>query len=247
MVIQCHTSVPSGRENRAFLRLFSMIWPVPTKTRVRFPSPAPTISSAFSQFSRSLSYECHTTPPRSARFSLVSSPGIEPRDRGQITHGRVGAVNRVLLGEPKLPPASHDDSFEGCDGCDGLQKVMRLLRSPHGRRRSVCCFRFLFPFLWMVFGSPVSGCWSVAETPDAGGQHTGGRFGSWARRLCGLALKHSSLWGSGVPGDAPVGPSRSNRRVENFREFTPGNHDEGRPTTANWVPRMTLSAVHPCA
>ena len=226
---------------------FSQESPLVIITRVRFPSPAPTVSSAFSQFSRSLSYECHTTPPRLARFPLVSSPGIEPRDRGQITHGRVGAVNRVLLGEPRLPPASHDDSFEGCDGCDGLQKVKRLLRSPHGRRRSVCCFRLLFPFLWMVFGSPVSGCWSVAETPDACGQHTGGRFGSWARRLCGLALKHSSLWGLGVLGDAPVGRSRSNHHLENFREFTPGNHDEGRSTAANWVPRMTLSAVHPCA
>jgi hypothetical protein len=41
IVIQCHTPAPSGRHNRAFLRLFSMIWPVPTKTRVRFPSPDP--------------------------------------------------------------------------------------------------------------------------------------------------------------------------------------------------------------
>lgn len=29
IVIQCHTPAPSGRQNRVFLRLFSMNWPVP--------------------------------------------------------------------------------------------------------------------------------------------------------------------------------------------------------------------------
>jgi len=77
IVIQCHTPAPGGRQNRAFLRLFSMIWPVPTKTRVRFPSPAPTISSAFSQFSRPLSFDCSVLPPRSVAFSGDSCPGIE--------------------------------------------------------------------------------------------------------------------------------------------------------------------------
>ena len=47
------------------------------ETRVRFPSPAPTISSAFSQFSRSLSFDCSVLPPRSVAFSGDSCPGIE--------------------------------------------------------------------------------------------------------------------------------------------------------------------------
>ena len=85
IVIQCHTPAPGGRQNRAFLRLFSMIWPVPTKTKVRFPSPAPTVSPAFSQFSRSLSYECHTKPPGSALFSEAFTAGIETVVQGQVT------------------------------------------------------------------------------------------------------------------------------------------------------------------
>ena len=68
IVIQCHTDGPLLTDKSRILRLFSMIWPVPTKTRVRFPSPAPIFSSANSQFSRSLSYECHTKPPGSAPF-----------------------------------------------------------------------------------------------------------------------------------------------------------------------------------
>ena len=81
IVIQCHTPAPSGRQNRAFLRLFSMNWPVHTKTMVRFPSPAPLFSSAISQFFRALSYECHTKPPGSGPFPWVFSPRIELEDR----------------------------------------------------------------------------------------------------------------------------------------------------------------------
>jgi hypothetical protein len=41
IVIQCHTDGPLLTDKSRILRLFSMIWPVPTKTRVRFPSPDP--------------------------------------------------------------------------------------------------------------------------------------------------------------------------------------------------------------
>ena len=66
IVIQCHTPAPSGRQNRAFLRLFSMIWPVPTKTRVRFPSPAPIpFSSVFFGFLDLVLTPVLTNPPES--------------------------------------------------------------------------------------------------------------------------------------------------------------------------------------
>ena len=55
------------------------------ETRVRFPSPAPLFSSANSQFSRALSYECHTKPPGSALFSEAFPAGIETVVQGQMT------------------------------------------------------------------------------------------------------------------------------------------------------------------
>ena len=84
MVVQLHRCV------RAPLRLFSVSsvsrrgcgsmvecgLPKP-ETRVRFPSPAPSFCSANSQFSRPLSYECHTKPPGSAPFHWVFPAAIE--------------------------------------------------------------------------------------------------------------------------------------------------------------------------
>ena len=57
----------------------------PYRNRVRFPSPAPFISSANSQFFQALSYECPTKPPGSAPFHWVFSPGIETVVQGQVT------------------------------------------------------------------------------------------------------------------------------------------------------------------
>ena len=74
--------------NRAFLRLFSMIWPAPTKTKVRFPSPAPLFSSANSQFFRALSYECPTKRTGSAPFSEAFTAGIETVVQGPVSFSR---------------------------------------------------------------------------------------------------------------------------------------------------------------
>ena len=81
------------------------------ETRVRFPSPAPIFSSAFSQFSRSLSCECHTTPPRLARFPLVSSPGIEPRDQGQMSFVCRWDHSSLLGMNTRWSGIIHDSSF----------------------------------------------------------------------------------------------------------------------------------------
>ena len=93
------------------------------ETRVRFPSPAPLFSSANSQFSRPLSYECHTKPPGSAPFSEVFSPGIETVVQGPVTFLTGWRLSLIPCRENMVPHALTSGGVKwrrpSCDGGGG--------------------------------------------------------------------------------------------------------------------------------